>query len=113
MMRFKGLSLETRKQISKSSYDRIVEKHEGPWTSDFLIRESLVEFLNVDGFDVLLPVESDPHPNIVCTRCLVAKEHRSLTVFLQDSTYDKGIFAGYLAVCEQFPGQDWYLAYIP
>ncbi len=33
-----------------------------------------------------------------------------MTIFLEDTTYETGIFAGYLAVCEKVPRQDWFIA---
>ena len=109
-MRFEEVAPEQIKRVAKYRWDRIIEKHEGPWKWDYLLNAHRVEFFNVNGFWVLLPVEKEHHANITITRCVVSADEQTLTIFLQDTTYDTGIFAGYLAVCEKVPGQEWYIA---
>ncbi len=109
-MKLEEVEPEQIKRAAKYRWDRIIEKHEGPWEWDYLLNANLVEFLNVNGFEVLLPIDKEHHPNITITRCVVSADEQTLTIFLQDTTYDTGIFAGYLAVCEKVPGQEWYIA---
>ena len=75
-----------------------------------MFNADLVEILQVGGFDFLLPVEKDHHSNITFTRCIVSANAQTLTIFLQDTTYDTGLFAVYMTVCEKVPGQEWYIA---
>lgn len=100
----------TRQEIAKRRFDLFVEKHEGPWSWEYWLKDDVVEFLQVDGFDVLLPVEKKHHKNITILRCLVGDNGQVLTIFLKDTTYESGIFAGRVAVCERLPGEQWYLA---
>ncbi|HEY7546079.1 MAG TPA: hypothetical protein VID27_14405 [Blastocatellia bacterium] len=109
-MKLEEITPGTLKRISQYRYDRIIEKHEGPWTWDYLIEDHLVEFINVNGYDVLLPVDKEHHQNISILRCIVSDDKQSLTIFLKDTTYETGIFAGYVAVCDKEPGEEWYIA---
>ncbi len=109
-MKLEEITPDTFKRISKYRYDRIIEKHEGPERWDYLLEKHLVEFINVNGFDVLLPVDKEHHPNISILRCIVSDDKQSLTIFLKDTTYETGTFAGYVAVCDKAPCEEWYIA---
>src|SRR5688500_15157790 len=100
-MQLADLSLETRARAASMRWDRIIEKHEGPWEWSYLIEDELVEFIAIEGFDVLLPVEKDQHPNISILRCIVSEDRNSLTIFLTDTTFYTGMDAGFLAVCDR------------
>lgn len=111
-MRLADLSLETRRRIADIRFDRIVEKHEGPWDWGYRIEHRYVEFLAIDDYDVLLPVDKENHPNISVVRCVPSENRELLTVFLTDTTYSTGMDTGFLAICEKVPGEDWYLALV-
>ena len=98
--------------LSGYRLDRIVEKHEGPWSWASMCRMEMASFLVVEGFQVLLPLERKHLPNISITRSVVSADGQIITLFLQDTTYDTGILAGYMAVCERVPGQRWYVAIV-
>ncbi len=55
--------------------------------------EDLAEFLNVDGFDVLLPVRRTHHPYIRLIRLIQSNDEKALTLFLHDS-FHKEWFKG-------------------
>lgn len=93
-------------------WDRIIEKHEGPWGWEYLIDHAAVELMSIGGYDVLLPVEKENHPNITILRLIVSDDRNTLTIFLKDTTWFTGMDAGFLAVCDRFPGQDWYIAIV-
>jgi hypothetical protein len=107
-MKLSSLSPELLEKIRGSIYDQIVEKHEGPWTWDSSL--DFCEFMTICGRDVLLPVDRERHANVTILRCIVSNDEQSLTVFLTDTTYNEGIFAGCVAVCDRFEGQDFYVA---
>jgi hypothetical protein len=113
-MRLKGLSPELRSRIAKLRWDRIIEKHEGPWDWKSDLDGDYVEFVQIGGLDVLLPIDKENHKNITIDRCIELKDGNTLTIFSHDRTYDPGIdmdmLAGRLAVCEKVPEQDWYIA---
>ena len=111
-MKFQDIENEVRSNVARFGWDRIIEKHEGPENWAYLVKDNFVEFLRVDGFDVLLPIDKSRHANVRIDRCVVSRDAKTLTLFLQDTTYDTGIFAGYLAVCERVPEQDWYIAIV-
>jgi len=111
-MKLADLSAESRQRISAVRFDWIVEKHEGPWSWGSWLDPMEPEFLTLDGYEVLLPVEQDHHPNITPLRVIPSADGQTLTIFLTDTTYESEMFAGYLAVCEKVPGEDWYLALV-
>jgi hypothetical protein len=109
-MRLEDIAPNTLAIMRKYRYDSIIEKHEGPWTWDYLLDDNLVDFISVNGYDVLLPIDKEYHPNIFILRCIVSEDKESLTIFLKDITYETGIFAGYVTVCDKFPRAEWYIA---
>ena len=109
-MRIAELSPDQFAKVKRYRYDRIVEKHEGPWDWAGTLRYGDVEFLNVTGLEVLLPVEQTNHPNITVLRCIPSVDGEVLTLFLRDTTHFSGIDAGFLAVCERVPGESWFIA---
>jgi len=111
-MKLADLSAETRRRIGALRFDRIIEKHEGPWDWKRRIEDGYVEFLTVDGYEVLLPIGKENHENISIVRCIVSDDRNVLTLFLTDTTYFSGMDAGFLAVCEKVPGEEWYIALV-
>lgn len=109
-MRLADLSLDIRQQIAERRFDLFVEKHEGPWSWEWWLKNYAIEFLRVDSFDVLLPVEQRNHKNLMILRSIVGDNGQVLTIFLKDTTYESGVFAGRVAVCERVAGEQWYLA---
>ena len=120
-MKIAELTLEQREKIAVLYYDRIVEKHEGPssWRSEF--EYSNMEFLIVDNFWVLLPLDVEHHANISILRCIENKDGESLTLFLKDTTLvesekDEFFQAGFLAICDRLENffiatvyHEWFL----
>jgi hypothetical protein len=114
-MRTAELTAETLEKIKSRRYDRIIEKHEGPESWESIFRYAEPEFLRVQGFDVLLPIEERRHPNVTILRVIVADDRAALTIFLKDTTFvqnpeDERFMAGFLAVCERAPGEQFYVA---
>jgi len=108
VMKVLELPEEIVARIKRRRYDSIIEKHEGPWTWDWILE--YCEFLNLDNHQVLLPVDREHHPNILLLRCIASADNRSLTLFLADTTYDEDVFSGRMAVCDKFEDEDFYLA---
>lgn len=80
--------------------------------------EDLADFLNFNGFDVLLPVDGKHHPDLRLIRLIQSHDSQTLTLFLHDS-YHKSWFQdnwgaryGFLAVADRYQkfGCDFYLA---
>lgn len=69
-MRLQNISSELRLRVATFRWDRIIEKHEGPEDWSYLLEDDYVDFLHVDGFDVLLPVDKEKHSNINVERCV-------------------------------------------
>jgi len=114
-MRLADLSTEARERIEATRFDWLVEKHEGPERWDVVLEHRDVDFLEVEGRPVLLPVDRKHHPNITILRCLVAEDDEVLTLFFKDTTHvsdpDMETFrAGFVAVCERIPEVDVYVA---
>ena len=101
------LSPDVAAKIERRRYDQIVNKHEGPETWGSL---EYYEFIRCGPYHVLLPVDKEHHSNITIRRCITSDDHQSLTIFLEDVTYEKGIFAGRIAVCDKFEDQASFIA---
>src|SRR6266436_6192718 len=102
-MKIAELPADALAKIKARRYDRIIEKHEGPESWEAFFRYGDPEFLDVQGFDVLLPVTREHHPQISILRVIVAEDRSALTIFLKDTTYvkevqDEWFMAGFLAV---------------
>lgn len=66
--------------------------------------------MRIGDYAVLLPVDRSHHPNITIRRCIPSADDRVLTIFLEDTTYFDGMFAGFMAVCERVLDEDFFLA---
>lgn len=104
------LDEETITRIGAFRCDCLVEEHEGPWAWQRLVQEHAVDFVSVGGRNVLLPVEREHHRNLELLRCIFSEDSESVTLFLKDRTYDTGLSSVRMAVCDRFPGEDWYIA---
>lgn len=116
-MKLADLSPEVIEKIKPYRYDHFLEKHEGPWDWDSVLKYYEPEIMTIHGFPVLLPIASEQHPNIEILRCIVGEGQKSLTVFLKDRTYvsdpDEELFAaGRVAICDRFEGENFYLAIV-
>ena len=114
-MKFADLPPQALDKIKGRQWDRIIEKHEGPETWDSALRYDDLEFLEVAGHPVLLPLDRKHHPNITILRCIESRDGRSLTVFLKDTTWcddpqDEMFCAGFMAVCDKVPEENFFLA---
>ena len=114
-MRISELPPEVIAEIRLWRYDRILEKHEGPFDWGAVLDYYDPEFLDIGGRPVLLPIGKDQHPAISILRLVPSEDGRMLTIFLKDRTHlhdpaDEMFCAGFLAVCEKFPGQEFFLA---
>ncbi len=106
-MKISDLSVESVQKIEGRQYDQIINKHEGPETWGDLVYYEFIEF---DRHQLLLPIDKEHHSNIIIRRCSVSEDRQFLTVLLEDTTYDDGIFAGRVAVCERFENEDFFIA---
>jgi hypothetical protein len=110
-MKVADLSQDMLEAIKPLRWDRIIEKHEGPYDWDSVFRYYNPEFISIDGHPVLLPIEAERHSNITILRTIWSADGLSLTLFLKDTTYDDESFsAGYMAVCDRVAGADFFLA---
>ncbi len=110
-MKLVELSQETLEKIKSVRWDRIIEKHEGPEDWAAVLRYSEPEFIMVEGHPVLLPVDKSHHPNITIIRTILGMDGKSLTLFLQDTTFDDDpFFSGFMAVCDRVVKEDFFLA---
>ena len=138
-LRLADLPQETIARLRTYRYDRIIEKHEGPDSWEWLLRDERpsctrsapepgpgiddddapdpAELLRIAGCDVLLPIGRSHHPKLTILRAIVGDDARSLTIFLKDTTYvekaeDEFFSAGFLAVCDRVPGEGFYIAHV-
>ena len=111
-MKFSDVSKKILEIIKSYRYDHIVEKHEGPWEWRFLIEDNRLEFLKINEYNVLLPIEKEYHKNVVILRFIVSEDKEFLTIFLKDTTFWEGIDSGFMAVCQKVPNEKWYIAIV-
>lgn len=116
-MTIEDLAPEVRQKLEQVRYDDFDGKHEGPW--NLLVpdepSEEQPEFLLASGFWILLPRSHCQHLNITFERVIESRDGQVLTIFLRDTSFldpgDVSIFSGYfVAICEKFPGQDFFVA---
>ena len=116
-MKLSTLSPQIIARIKSYRWDRIIEKHEGPEDWRSVLEYYDPEFMDVNGHHVLLPVPREQHPSIRILRCIVGDEGQTLTLFLKNSTYvhhpmDEVFGAGFVAICDRFPGENFYIAIV-
>ncbi len=104
------LDEETITRIGSFRCDCLVEEHEGPWTWQRLVQDNAVDFVSIRGQNILLPVGREHHASLELVRCIFSEDAETMTLSLRDRTYDAGPSSDRLAVCERFPGEDWYIA---
>lgn len=129
-MRVEDLSPQTLDRIKSSRWDRIIEKHEGPETWEWQLKEyapddmiyrmmpnfdqvaERPQFMQVSGYWVLLPVRRNRHANITIFHHFLSEDHTKLVIYLKDVTYGDSLFgAGYVAICDRQP-EGFYLTTI-
>ncbi len=112
-MKFADLDRKIIEKLKVRRYDRIVEKHEGPWDWKWQIEADECEFIKTGAHFILLPVYLEQIPNITILRIIESKDGKSLTVFLKDTTfYEDDFFSGFMAVCQKFEGEDFFTAIV-
>ena len=114
-MKLSSLSSTVLARVRAYKWDGIIEKHEGPFDYGEFSRFTDPEFMVISDFNVLLPIGREHHPNVTVLRCIKSADGNTLTIFLKDTTYVESpsrefLDAGYVAVCEKFPGEDFYIA---
>ena len=116
-MKLLDLPIPTLDKIKAYRWDRSIEKHEGPESWASVLKYYEPDFMMIDGYPVLLPVPKEQHRNITILRCIVSQDEQTLTLFLKDTTYVDDIddprmalfYAGFVAICDRIPGEDFYL----
>lgn len=109
-MKFGELSPETLEILKTLRFDRIYEKHEGPWSWEYWLDDDL-EFIQMSGYYVLLPIDKQRHPNITPLRVIPGADGRTLTIFFQDTSFSHDSYdSGFLAICEKMPDADFFVA---
>ena len=129
-MSIDDLPAETLNRLSKSRWDRIIEKHEGPETWEWQLKpheyvpDDIIyqiepdydpvlarpEFLQIDNQWVLLPVGRKHHPNMTILHCFLSEDRSKLVVYLKDTTfYDDWSMSGFIGICDR-QREGFYLA---
>ena len=85
-MKVSDIPSAVRQRIATRRFDWLIEKHEGPWPWDHWLRDDELEFVRVNNFDVLLPLEREQQANVTVLRWIVGDGDHTLTVFLKHTT---------------------------
>jgi hypothetical protein len=108
-MLVRDLHEDVRLRIAKLRFDRMIEKHEGPWDWQWWLKEA--EFFEVEGRFLLLPLPAGDLKNVKVVRLVLSKDEQTLILYHLDSTHDQEeMFAGRVAICERFPETEFYVA---
>lgn len=83
-----------------------------------MTEDDLADFINFDGYDILLPVSRSHHPNIALIRLIPSADGKTITLYLHDSfhedwfTDESSARYGFLAVADRYEkfGCNFYLA---
>ena len=127
MLKIEDLSQETIAKISQIRYDRIIEKHEGPfsWKSEFSEENEIPpellkhypdynaidekpQFLTIGKHNALLPVGRKHHSNITILHYFLSEDHSKLVVYLKDTTYYEE--DGYVSICDLVKPENFYIS---
>jgi hypothetical protein len=106
-MKVADLSPKIAEKLARCLYDQIINKHEGPERWGVL---EDYEFLKIGDFDVLLPIDKQQHSHITFVKSIVSADRNTVTLFLRDTTYETGLFAGRIAVCSKFETENFLVA---
>lgn len=116
-MRVADLSKRAMDLIRRYRYDRILEKHEGPWDWSDVLDGYEPEFLTVGGRAVLLPLGRKHHRKIKMERVIASDDGKVLTLLFTDTTHadeedemELKFFSGRVAICEKVSGEDFFIA---
>src|SRR5258707_741089 len=114
-MKLSDLSAAKLEHIKSLRFDQSLEKHEGPENWESILEYYEPEFIIIDGYNVLLPIEAERLPNISVLRCLPSADGNTLTLFLRDTTYNPEpendvFYTGRLAICEKIKGEQFFVA---
>jgi hypothetical protein len=128
-MSIDDLSTDTLDRLKATRYDRMIEKHEGPFPWDWLLRDrkpddmiyqidpdfdavaATPEFVSVGTHWVLLPLGREHHPNLTILRWFASQDETQLVIYLTDTTYyDEPYMSGFVAICERFIPESFFVA---
>lgn len=110
-MEFSEISQAALEKIKQILFDRIYEKHGGSWKWSSWLEYDEREFIEMQSYDVLLPINKQHHINITPLRVIPSANAKTLTVFFEDTTYGGGsrFDAGFLAICEKIADEGFTL----
>jgi hypothetical protein len=114
-MTIADLSEETLARLGKWRFDRIVKKHEGPYSYSSRFQSGQADFFTINGYEVLLPVPKNQHANLTVLRCIMGDDRKSMTVFLKNTSSmeeasSEFFHAGFVAVCDRFERESFFVA---
>ena len=127
-MEIENISQQTRDKILPMRYDRIVEKHEGPFTwksalGSHELDERLMklfpehdptaetpQFFKIGSYDVLLPIGRKHHPNITILHYFLSQDLSKMVIYLKDTTFYED--DGYMAICDWISPENLFIATI-
>jgi hypothetical protein len=119
------LPAEVQDYIKRYHIGMLLEKHES-WSWSIQITYSA--FFTFDGYEVLLPIQEEDRANVSLLWLAVGAEGNLLTLYIEDTTtwnsiqnhpfYKsesgdesmKRVYTDFVVICEQVPGQAFYIA---
>ena len=104
------LDEETFAKIGSCQCDFYVNNSEELLTWKRLLEDQVADFFSIRGRNILLPVGRESCDRLEVLNCLISEDHESMTLFLKDTSDTTGLSASRTAVCNRFPGEEWYIA---
>jgi hypothetical protein len=80
-MTIKDLSQATCSKLAAYRFDQLIERHEGPFTWEDKLEYYDLEFIDVNGKAVLLPLDRKHHSNLTVLRTIEGVDGKSLVLF--------------------------------
>jgi hypothetical protein len=109
-IRLEDLDGETLERIWSSPIDFFADDREESLTwADFPGGQS-VDFVAVRGMNVLLPLRGDDLELLEIQSLILSDDRESLILILKDGGSETGRPWDRMALCERFPGEEWYIA---
>ena len=113
-MKFAEVSDDIRGKIASWRWDRIIEKHEGPHSWESTLRYSDVDFLEVEEKQILLPLDSEQRNQLEIRKIMTTQSQNEVILYLINHWYKqfgyKEQHCGFIAICEKFPEQNFFVA---
>jgi len=113
------LSREQRNWLHSVTFERVDGLTTGNRWANWVdgAAHDRADFLSLNGYDILLPIEARHHPYIHVVQSMMSADQDVLVLFVKDTTFaaESGldptdVWVAYFALCIRAPSSNWYVA---